>query len=213
MRNTAPYIEEWPTLMSMGRACMAVETIDEPPEPSMPRMASRRPSAWSHSTTAVAPRVIAATAGPRSLAAASAARSSPAAAATLNSRPTFGTHSRPLESAISSRLSYPVDVEDTRRRPKTGGGHRVGVNVGVRSGRTTSHAARNGPFHAWGVEPTLGFEPRTCCLRIARSVELDTGHVPSIGVTSAVAEYWNGHRVILASLELGTHDEGEHDGR
>ena len=25
------------------------------------------------------------------------------------------------------------------------------------------------PIHAWGMEPTLGFEPRTCCLRIART--------------------------------------------
>jgi hypothetical protein len=26
-------------------------------------------------------------------------------------------------------------------------------------------SARNAPIHAWEVEPTLGFEPRTCCLR------------------------------------------------
>ena len=32
------------------------------------------------------------------------------------------------------------------------------------------------PFHAWGVEPTLGFEPRTCCLRIARTCGTTGSH-------------------------------------
>ena len=28
-------------------------------------------------------------------------------------------------------------------------------------------------FHAWGVEPTLGYEPRTCCSRMSRAVGRD----------------------------------------
>ena len=50
--------------------------------------------------------------------------------------------------------------------------------------------------------------------KLARRMSLslsddDIGHVPKVGVTSGVAENGSGHRVILTSLELETHDEGE----
>ena len=40
-----------------------------------------------------------------------------------------------------------------------------GLSAGVRTCWFGQRAARSGRFHAWGVEPTLGFEPRTCCSR------------------------------------------------
>jgi hypothetical protein len=41
----------------------------------------------------------------------------------------------------------------------------AGVSAAVRPRNEGARQPETGPLHAWEVEPTLGFEPRTCCLR------------------------------------------------
>ena len=52
----------------------------------------------------------------------------------------------------------------------------VGVSSGVRRGGRCPPTARIVAFHAQDVEPALGFEPRTCCLRIAKTCGTTGSH-------------------------------------
>ena len=91
---------------SARMASAAIEVLPDPPAASTP---SQRPSAYSRSTTAVAPRAIASTAWPRSPAARSASTSAPAAAPT-SSRVTSGSTSGGPMIPASTRI-----VRDARR--------------------------------------------------------------------------------------------------
>ena len=98
-----------------GSARMASAAIEVLPDPPAARTPSQRPSAYSRSTTAVAPRAMASTAWPRSPAARSASTSAPAAAPT-SSRVTSGsTSGGPMIPASTRIVRTPSACRRSRR--------------------------------------------------------------------------------------------------
>jgi hypothetical protein len=65
-----------------------------------------------------------------------------------------------LQREAAERMEAVLAGDETTSTPDP-----VAVNVAVNGRQAYPRTAKNGRFHAWGVESTRRFEPRTCCLR------------------------------------------------